>query len=72
VVFVAVVRTLSPSSAVASANEGASEVVVNVDCVDNLEAFEALGFRPFAAFFGGDFCLYSVTRPKKEQSGERL
>lgn len=68
VAFVAVVRTLSPSSAAKSRTECASDAIVSCDCVESLEAFEArLALVRFAAGL-----LVWLTRVKKEQSDERL
>lgn len=71
VALVAVVRILSPSSAGRSANEGASEAIVNADCVESLETFEILPFLDFVRFAAGLF-VWLLMRVKKAQSDERL
>ena len=67
--FVAVVRTLSSSSAGRSPSDGASEATVNVDCVESLEAFDTL--LAFVLLAAG-LCLWTLTSLKKGQSGDRL
>lgn len=58
---------LSPSSAVKSAKDGASDVIVTADCVDNLDALEA---RLVLVFLGAG--LGRSRSWKKVQSGDLL
>jgi hypothetical protein len=69
---VAVVTILSSSSAGRSSIEGASDAMVNADCVDTLEALDALGFLVFVDFVAVLLPSWALKRAKKAQSGERL